>query len=68
MGGWGGIVFSALFRAVGINRRLDPLDEAYVLGLFERPDLTVIVKGLAKRLDPTIWNTRYLAERCGTVM
>ena len=61
-------MFSALFRAVGINPRLEPLDEAYVLGLFERPDLTVIVKGLAKRLDPTIWNTRYLAERCGTVM
>ncbi|CAM9360246.1 unnamed protein product [Ascophyllum nodosum] len=62
-------VFERVVRAdFSRDERLDPLDEAYVLGLFERPDLTVIVKGLAKRLDPTIWNTRYLAERCGTVM
>ncbi|CAN0502422.1 unnamed protein product, partial [Ectocarpus sp. 12 AP-2014] len=48
--------------------RIDPLDEAYVLGLFERPDVTVVIKGLANGLDPHLWNTRYLNERCGEMM
>lgn len=39
-----------------------------MLGLFERPDVTVIIKGLANGLDPLLWSTRYLAERCGEVM
>lgn len=48
--------------------RIDPLDEAYVLGLFERPDITVVIKGLANGLDPHLWNTHYLKERCGEMM
>ncbi|CAN0293610.1 unnamed protein product, partial [Hapterophycus canaliculatus] len=43
-------------------------DEAYVLRLFERPDLTVILKGLADHLDPYLWSSRYLTERCGEIM
>ncbi|CAN0501692.1 unnamed protein product, partial [Scytosiphon promiscuus] len=43
-------------------------DEAYVLSLFERPDVTVVVKGLADLLDPHLWSTRYLTERCGEIM
>eukprot|EP00903_Cladosiphon_okamuranus_P010291 g9742.t1 len=48
--------------------RIDPLDEAYVLRLFERPDVTVVINGLATGLDPDLWNTRFLAERCGEIM
>lgn len=47
---------------------LDPMDQKYIMELFERPDVTVIIKGLSKNLDPDIWNTRYLEERCGSIM
>ena len=50
------------------RRRIDPLDEGYILRLFETPDVTVVIKGLANGLDPHLWSTRYLAERCGEVM
>lgn len=36
--------------------------------LFERPDVTVIIKGLGDALDPRLWSTRYLLERCGELM
>lgn len=33
----------------GIARNMiDPLDEAYLCQLFDRPDITVIIKGLAE--------------------
>jgi len=57
-----------LFHWSLVASRVDPLDEAYVLRLFERPDVTVIIKGLADGLDPHLWSTRYLAERCGEMM
>lgn len=52
----------------GRDRRIGPLDEGYILRLFERPDVTVVIKGLANSLDPHLWSTRYLAERCGEIM
>ncbi|CAM9870516.1 unnamed protein product [Discosporangium mesarthrocarpum] len=40
-------------------------DKQYILRLFERPDITVVIRGLTTGLDATKWSLPYLTERCG---
>jgi len=42
-----------------------PADEAFFGALMDRPDVTLVVKGLAEGLAPHLWSEPYLRARCG---
>ena len=44
-----------VIRADFTGREISPRDEEYLLGLFEDADTTVIIKGLASRLEAHKW-------------
>ena len=45
-----------------------PADSAYFDLLLERPDVTLIVSGLSRGLDPDLWNLAYVAQRTSSLM
>ncbi|CAM9938306.1 unnamed protein product, partial [Phaeothamnion confervicola] len=47
---------------------VSPADARYLISLFERPDITVVVKGLGDDLTSSVWSTAFLETRCGDAM
>jgi hypothetical protein len=47
---------------------VDPVDEAYLCKIMDRPDVTLIIKGLSEGLSPHLWSESYLRARCGNLM
>ena len=45
-----------------------PSDAAYIAVLMDRPDVTLVIKGLAEDLSPHLWSEPYLRARCGNLM
>jgi len=61
--------FDELNRVVRVDvsglPTVHPADEAFIGALMDRPDVTLVVKGLAEGLTPHLWSEPYLRARCG---
>ena len=47
---------------------IPPSDAAYIAVLMDRPDVTLVIKGLAEDLSPHLWSEAYLRAQCGNLM
>lgn len=47
---------------------IDPLDESYFSYLLDRPDITLVIKGLSQGLTPHLWSEAYIRARIGNLL
>ena len=57
-----------IIRADVTGREISPVDVSFMLAMFAKPHITIIIKGAHEGLSPTLWNWEYLRRRCGSIM